>query len=139
MEEKIKEMLKEKCSIGDCDETQGMFISVPMGNGLQEALPFCMEHALKFMKLRQEVEENAIKVAKILEQSDGSMVKIDSWAELTRKLKPEFLLVATQGLELTKGLCVECGKPAFGIKTLLTPVCGECYGFPRNVFKCALK
>ncbi len=135
----VKQLLEEKCSIGDCNEIQGMFISVPIPNGSNQALPFCMEHSQKFIELGYQFEDNARKVQDIIKNSDGSMIKINSWSELVRRLKPEFLQVATQGLELTKGLCIDCGKPAFGIRTLLTPVCGECYGFPRNVLRCALR
>ena len=137
--DKLNSMLQQKCTVGDCSERQAMFLTVPNPSGFSEALPFCIEHAQKFMVLGVELEEAARKVHTIIQKSDGSMVRINSWDEMVRMLKPEFLEIATKGLEMTKGLCVECGKPAFGIRTFLTPVCGECYGFPRNVLRCALK
>ena len=136
----LNSMLQQKCTVGDCQEKQAIFLTVPNpSNSISEVLPFCLGHAEKFMILGAELNEASKKVQAMIERSDGSMVCINSWDELVRKLKPEFLEIATKGLEMTKGLCVDCGKPAFGIRTFLTPVCGECYGFPRNVLRCALK
>jgi len=135
----IEHLLKQKCSVGDCNEIQGMYISIHMSNELSQSFPFCTEHSKKVMELGWKNKENTRKIQKILDKSDGSMVRINSWHEFMRKLKPEFLQFATQGLELTKGLCVDCNKPALGIRTFLTPICGECYGFPKDILKCALK
>ena len=139
MDETLKQLLQQKCIIGDCNERQGIYLGIPTPNGYSETVPFCMEHGMKFMEMGQKWEKTARKIQSIMEHSDGSMIIIHTWSELVRKLKPEFLEMATQGLELTKGLCLECGRPAFGVRAMFQPVCGECYGFPRNVLRCALK
>ena len=140
-EQKLENLRNQKCSIGDCNEPQGMFISIPdpSNTSVGHGMPFCMEHAMKLMMLKPKWERNGIKVAKILQQSDGSTTIINNHSEFLRRIKPEFLEIGTAGLELTKGKCMECGAKAEIIKTFLTPVCDKCYGYPRKVFKCALK
>jgi len=49
MNEKIAQLLEQKCSVGDCNEKQMMFMSIPIGNGISQVMPFCFEHVQKIM------------------------------------------------------------------------------------------
>lgn len=132
--EKIKEMIEAKCSIPDCGKKQ--FVSSQIGNLI---LPFCEEHFNKLMFEKPKWHTINKKVMEMLSKSKGEVVEIKTWEEFKEKVKPEFLAVATQGLELTKGKCLGCGRKAVGIVTFCRPVCERCMEFPRMVDKVALK
>jgi len=134
MEDKIQKLLEAKCHIPDCGEKQFVFAEI-MGM----VVPFCEKHFKMFMDKTPEMNRTAKKVAEILSKSRGEYVRINSWKEFKEKLKPELLEASTQGLEFTKGKCLDCGKPAIGIVTFMKPVCEKHMGFPRMVDKVALK
>lgn len=118
------------CEVFTCNKNAEIYIATPIG-----VMGFCLDHHLQIM----ENLDNAERVAEMLWESDGEMVIIDTFDEMKKRLKPEFLKLTTDALMLTDGKCCVCGKPAVCTGAGYKPFCEECYGFPRNVLKCALR
>ena len=134
LDRQLNELREAKCSIPDCDEKQFMYTEM---NGL--LLPFCEEHFIKLLELKIKWDKTSREVLRQLQKSKGEYVQINTFEEFKEKSKPEFFAVATQGLELTKGKCLECGRKAVLIVSFLKPVCEKHAEFPRMVDKVALK
>lgn len=130
----LQQMRDAKCTIPDCGKKAFMFVDCM---GL--LLPFCDTHFNKILKVSPKWQKIANKVEKALRNSDGTMVKIDTWKEMEKRLKPDFLAVATQGLEFTKGKCLYCNDKAVLVGTAFTPLCEDHADFPRMVFKVVIK
>ena len=134
-QEKLKELREAKCTVADCDKKQDFYQE--MGFGL--VMPFCMEHFMKMQELKHLWDKSARLVERDLQKNTGETVIIKNYKEWKEKVKQHFQDITTQGLVLTKGVCIYCGKKAIGCKTNFTPVCEEHTGFPLRVLKIAIK
>lgn len=132
---KLEELQNRKCAIADCEERQAIYLQItPIGT-----YPFCTDHATQMILIKPIWVKTTDKIVKDMKKSDGSTVEISSFEELKRRMKTHFFEACTQGLELTKGKCMDCGKKAEAIVTFMKPVCGKHMGWPRNFLKVTLK
>ena len=135
MNNKLQHLMEQKCTIADCDRKQGMFMEIGFGM----VMPFCIEHATKLIELKPMWDKSASFVEKDLRKNNGEVVLIQNYQEWKKRVKSHFQDITTQGLIVTKGKCVHCGKKAIGCKSNFTAVCEEHTGFPLNVLKVAIK
>ncbi len=134
-ESKLQQLREAKCTVADCGEKQDFYQE--MGFGL--VMPFCSKHFMQLQELKPLFDKSGKLVHKDLQRNTGEMIVIKNHREWKQKVKQHFQDITTQGLVLTKGVCIHCGKKAIGCKMNFTPVCEEHTEFPLNVIKVALK
>jgi len=133
-ENELQELLEQKCIVADCEKKQGMYMQM----GIQ-MVPVCSDHFMKFMEVQSSWQKASLLVHKDMQKSNGETIIIRTYEEWKEKVKQHFQDISTQGLVMTKGVCIECGEKALSCRFPFKPVCEEHMEFPLNVLKVALK
>jgi len=121
---------KNKCIVWNCPNPGKTIVLTPLGSWR-----FCDKCNEKIMKSLPNVH----RAMEMLKQSDGEMVVIKTWEEFKRKLMPEFLQMLEDSLDVAGDTCVVCGEKAVATGIGFKPYCEEHMGFPRDVYKVALR
>lgn len=125
-----QDQAKNKCIVWNCPNPGKTIVLTALG-----PWRFCDKCYGKIMKSMPNVHM----AMELLKQSDGEMVVINTWEDFKDRLMPEFLQMLEDSLEVAGDTCVVCGENAVATGIGFKPYCKEHMGFPRNVYKVALR